>query len=62
MRPPRSCGPAAEPEALDPPELVAAAVNLPLKSKSLNDPQIRSALSFELARHITCEPAEANRR
>ncbi|UCG33111.1 MAG: pilus assembly protein PilM [Phycisphaerales bacterium] len=47
---------------LDPPELVATAVNLPLNGKSLDDPQIRSALSFELARHITCEPAEAEIR
>ena len=47
---------------LDPPELVATAVNLPLNGRSLDDPQIRSALSFELARHITCELAAAEVR
>jgi type IV pilus assembly protein PilM len=47
---------------LDPPQLVATTVNLPLHGRSLDDPQIRSALSFELARHITCEMAAAEVR
>lgn len=47
---------------LDPPDLVAEAISLPLKDKPLDDPQVRSALYFELSRHIGYEAGEAEIR
>jgi len=47
---------------LDPPDLVATTINMPLNDQSLDDPQIRSALSFELSRHIGYEAEEAEIR
>jgi Tfp pilus assembly PilM family ATPase len=47
---------------LDPPDLVAEAISLPLGDKPLSDSQVLSALSFELGRHMNCDPEEAEIR